>query len=230
MRYQHGNPDSPDRDRIIISKGHATMGLYPIFADLGYFDPAELEAYGSFDGQLRIFGNIDIPGVDATSGSLGHGLGVGIGYALAAKLDNSPSRTYVIVSEGEMYEGSIWESALFASQHELDNLVVILDRNRKIILGDTEELVGLEPVEEKWRSFGFETQRVDGHSIADLYEAFQSTLKTKNKPHLIVADTVKGKGIPLMENEPSWHYWQSMTSETKEEIRLLLEKAEQSAS
>ena len=117
IRYEKGNPNSKLRDRIIISKGHATMGLYPIFADLGYFDKTELEKYGTYEGQLRIFGNISIPGVDATSGSLGHGLGIGVGYALAARMDQSESRTFVVVSEGEMYEGSIWESALFAAHH-----------------------------------------------------------------------------------------------------------------
>lgn len=228
IRYEKGNPNSKLRDRIIISKGHATMGLYPIFADLGYFDKTELEKYGTYEGQLRIFGNISIPGVDATSGSLGHGLGIGVGYALAARMDQSESRTFVVVSEGEMYEGSIWESALFAAHHRLDNLIVVLDRNQKIILGDTEELVAVEPIEDKWKAFGFHTHTVNGHSISELQAAFESIGDSEKKPLVVIANTVKGKGIPLMENDPAWHYWQSMSQETKDTIRLALLQAENS--
>ena len=228
IRYEKGNPNMEARDRIIVSKGHATMGLYPIFADIGYFDESELADFGTYEGRLRIFGNTSIPGVDATSGSLGHGLGIGVGYALAAKMDRSPSRVFVIVSEGEMYEGSVWESALFAAHHKLDNLVVILDRNRKIILGDTEELVAIEPIEDKWSAFGFHVNTVDGHSISNLSDAFQSIGNTNNKPLAVIANTIKGKGIPLMENDPKWHYWQQMDQETKEAIRSALIEAETS--
>ena len=210
MKYEQGNPDSKLKDRIIISKGHATMGLYPIFADLGYFEMSELDKFGTKNGMLRIFGNIRIPGIDATSGSLGHGPGIGIGYALASKYDKSEQRTFVIISEGEMYEGSIWESALFASHHKLDNLILILDRNRKIILGDTEDLVALNPIEKKWESFGFKTIRTNGHSFSELLNAFENIGSTDGKPLIIIADTIKGKGISLMENKPEWHYWQGM--------------------
>jgi len=226
-RFERGNPSAKTRDRIIISKGHATMGLYPIFADIGYFHESELADFGTYEGQLRIFGNISIPGVDATSGSLGHGLGVGVGFALSAKMDCSPSRVFVIISEGEMYEGSVWESALFAAHHKLDNLVVVLDRNRKIILGDTEELVAFEPIEDKWSAFGFHTQTVDGHSVSDLSNAFQLIGNTNNKPMVVIANTVKGKGIPLMENDPTWHYWQQMDQETKESIMSALIEMEE---
>ena len=206
LKYEIGDPDSKKRDRLIISKGHATMGLYPIFADLGYFDEKELLNYGKPDGLLKIFGNISIPGVDATSGSLGHGLGIGSGMAYSDMLDKNDRKTFVLISEGEMYEGSTWESALFVGHHNLNNLILIIDRNNKIILGDTEDLVKLEPIEEKWNSFGFNSKRINGHSHEDIIEAVQS-MSDENKPIAIITDTIKGKGISFMENQPHWHYW-----------------------
>jgi len=222
LKYSRGNPNDKNRDKLIISKGHAAMGLYPIFADIGYINKEELDKIGTSSGILRIFGNISIPGIDATSGSLGHGPGIGIGFAMASKLNKDDRKTYVIISEGEMYEGSVWESALFASHHQLDNLILILDRNRKIILGDTEDLLKLDPIEEKWKSFGFTTIRADGHSISSLLEAFNQIKNNKEKPIIIIAETIKGKGISFMENDPSWHYWQGLTEEQISKTRLEL--------
>ena len=210
LRYEKSNPQSNLNDKIIISKGHAAMALYPIFADIGFFDKKELDYFGTKEGMLKIFTNISIPGIDATSGSLGHGIGIGIGYALAHKYDNKDNKTFVIISEGEMYEGSIWESALLASHKKLDNLIVILDRNNKIILGDTEDCVALDPIEDKWKSFGFHTIEVNGHSFGELLNAFSLIGKTNNKPLLILANTIKGKGISFMEDEPKYHYWQKL--------------------
>lgn len=217
--YTRGKPDDPERDRIIVSKGHATMGLYPILADAGYFPSEELEKFGKPGSILRVFGNISIPGVDATTGSLGHGLGVACGIALAARHDGRPSRVFVILSEGEMYEGSTWESALFASHHALDNVVLIIDRNRKIILGDTEDLMRLEPVSEKWESFGWAVVHADGHHFASLGKAFSMIGRTNGKPLAVIADTVKGKGVSLMEHKPEWHYWQGLTQDEIESVR-----------
>ena len=208
IKFEKGKPESNLRDKIIISKGHAAMGLYPIFADLEYYGKEELDKFGTKEGMLKIFGNTSIPGIDATTGSLGHGVGIGIGYALAAKYDSLKRRTFVIISEGEMYEGSTWESALFASHHKLDNLIIIVDRNRKVILGDTEDILALEPIEKKWESFGFKTVRVNGHSIPDLLNTFSIIGSTEKKPLVIIADTIKGKGISFMENHPASHYWQ----------------------
>jgi|TARA_B100001971_G_C18207198_1_gene548377 transketolase len=227
FRYKAGNPEDPGRDRVIISKGHAAMILYPIFADIGFLDKDELGLFGTPEGILRIFSNTSIPGIDATSGSLGHGLGIGAGYAMAAKYDGQPSRVFVVLSEGEMYEGSTWESALFASHRELDNLVVILDRNRNIILGDTEESLRLEPIEEKWQSFGFDVVSVDGHSFSELEEAFENIDNLNGGPVAIVANTVKGKGIALMEDDASWHYWQGMDTATREMIQSQLQAVEE---
>ena len=219
IRIDPKNPNSIARDKIIVSKGHAAMGLYPILADLGYFSKSELSKFGTPDGLLRIFGNISIPGIDATLGSLGHGLGIGIGYAIAAKHDNLDNRVFVVISEGEMYEGSIWESALLAAHHKLDNLVVLIDRNRKIILGDTEDLLTLEPITSKWESFGFHTLVVDGHSFPKLFDGLSCIGKTNGRPLALIANTVKGKGVEIMEGSKEWHYWQGIDNQTKALIR-----------
>ena len=210
IHYEANNPESPEKDKIIISKGHAAMGLYPIFSDIGYFEKNELNKFGSKDGFLRIFGNISIPGIDCTSGSLGHGVGVGSGFAYSYKINQKKNKCFVILSEGEMYEGSTWESALFSAHHDLDNLILVLDRNRKIILGDTEDCLALDPIKQKWESFGFCVQEVNGHSIRDLLEAFSKIGNSNSKPLLIIANTIKGKGISFMENDPKWHYWHNI--------------------
>lgn len=199
--------DRSERDKIIISKGHSTMGLYPILSDFGYFDSSELENFGKPNSLLKIFGNISIPGIDATSGSLGHGVGIGSGYAIFDKNFNKDLLTFVIISEGEMYEGSVWEAALFASENKLDNLILILDRNHKIILGDTEDSVSLEPIDKKWESFGFDVSKCNGHDFNSIDESFKIIHNKNFKPKIIIADTVKGKGIDFMENDPKWHYW-----------------------
>ena len=138
---------------------------------------------------------------------------------MASKYDESDSRAFVVISEGELYEGSIWESALVAAHRELDNLIVILDRNRRIILGDTEELVRLESIAQKWEAFGFHTVTVNGHSFPELLEAFGQIGRTAGKPLLVIANTVKGKGISLMEGQAGWHYWQGMDEETEARVR-----------
>lgn len=206
MRVNPTNPKDPNRDKLIVSKGHATMSVYPVLADLGFFPADELDRYGTPEGMLRIFGNISIPGIEATTGSLGQGLGIGCGYSQVAKNEGSDSQTYVIVSEGEMYEGSIWESAMFAAHNNLDNLTVILDRNHKIILGDTEDMLALEPVADKWESFGWHAISADGHSYESLLRAFDEVKNTTGKPSVIIAETTKGKGISYMEGSHEWHY------------------------
>lgn len=200
-----------ERDKLIISKGHATHVVYPILEDLGYIPKGSCDQFGTEKhnlGPLRMFGNIKINGVDATTGSLGHGIGIGSGYALADKLDGKKHFTYVVISEGEMYEGSIWEAALFSAHHHLNNLVVILDRNRNMILGDTESCVRLEPVDQKWESFGWNVLSINGHDFNDLSDAFARS-RNSQKPTCIIANTTKGKGNKVMENAPEWHYWHS---------------------
>ncbi len=208
-------PDDPARDRFIVSKGHATMGLYPILADFGFFPQDELMKMGKPGmGILRMYGNNLIPGVDATAGSLGHGVGIGAGYALAAKMDGRDQRCGVLVSEGELYEGSVWEGLMFAAHQKLANLVVIVDRNRRIVLGDTEELLALDPVAAKFESFGWRAMTVDGHSLPELLRAFDTAFESPDgRPTAIVANTVKGRGVSFMENRAEWHYWQGMNQD-----------------
>lgn len=215
LRYRPGKLDDPGRDRFIVSKGHATMGVYPILADIGFFPRDELMKMGKPGaGILRMYGNNRIPGVDATAGSLGHGVGIGAGMALAAKLDGRDQRVGVLIGEGELYEGSVWEAALFAAHHRLQNLVVVMDRNRRIILGDTEELLALDPITQKFDAFGWRTFSVDGHSPEDLVSAFDAAFdRPDGRPTIVVAETTKGRGISFMEGRIEWHYWQGMNQD-----------------
>jgi len=205
VRYTVGNPDDPDRDRVIVSKGHAAMVLYPILADIGYYPAAELERFTQPGGLLGMYADFRIPGIEGISGSLGHGVGMGAGFCLAARQDKMDYRTFVVVGDGECYEGSIWESAMFAAHHRLDNLVVIVDRNQLCILGKTEDLLELGDLEEKWRSFGWDAVTIDGHSFEEIEGALNRVGSTDGKPMAIVANTVKGKGISFMEGRPEWH-------------------------
>lgn len=204
-RYTRGRPDDPDRDRIIVSKGHAAMALYPILADIGYFPHAELERFAQPGGMLGMYADLRVPGIEGISGSLGHGLGMGAGFSLAARHNDRDYRTFVVLGDGECYEGSVWETAMFAAHQGLDNLIAIVDRNGLCILGQTEQLLRLGDLEAKWRSFGWYSVSVDGHSFQSLLDAFGLVGKTGGKPLAIVANTVKGKGISFMEGRAEWH-------------------------
>lgn len=205
LRYQKGRPSDPLRDRIIVSKGHAAMALYPILADVGFVPATELENFTRKDCLLRMYADPSIPGIDSISGSLGHGLGIGAGMALAAKQDGRDQRAFVIVGDGECYEGSVWESAVFASHQQLGNLVGIVDRNRLAIMGPTENLLQLDSLEEKFRSFGWATVSINGHSYREILGALGRIGQTGGRPLAIIANTVKGKGISFMENRSEWH-------------------------
>ncbi len=216
LNYNAGEPDYDLRDRFIVSKGHSAMGVYPILSDIGYFDKNELKKYGTPEGILRIYGDKSIPGVDSTSGSLAQAPGIACGFALAAKNDQKDIYSYVILSDGEHYEGSLWESAMFASHNSLDNLIFIVDRNRQIILGNSEDCLRIEPLKEKWESFGWNVFNVNGHNYIQLLEAFKKAKQPNGKPNVIIADTVKGKGVSYMENVTRWHN----TMPNEEEIMI----------
>jgi len=205
LKYKVGEPDYELRDRFIVSKGHSAMGVYPILSDIGYFDKGELKKYGTPEGILRIYGDKSIPGVDSTSGSLAQAPGIACGFAMASKNDGKDIYSYVILSDGEHYEGSLWESAMFASHYSLDNLIFIVDRNRQIILGNSEDCLKIEPLKEKWESFGWNVFNVNGHSYTEIIEAFKKAKKPNGKPNVIIADTIKGKGVSYMENVTRWH-------------------------
>ncbi len=206
LRVEPTKPEWPDRDRFILSKGHTNAALCAVMGHYGFFDPAELVTYAKFGSRFGMHVDMHaLPGVDMSSGSLGHGLPVGIGMALAGRADRKDYRVYVVLGDGECDEGSVWESAMVAAHNKLDNLTAIVDRNKLSLDGPTEDIVRLEPLAEKWRSFGWHAIEVDGHDVRKLYAALQEAKETRGKPTAIVASTVKGKGVSFMEGNPDFH-------------------------
>lgn len=206
LRYDVSNPEWEGRDRFILSKGHASPLLYAILADLGFFPKGELDKFCQADGMFGVHLQNDVPGVEITSGSLGHGLGIAAGIALAAKMDKKSYMTFALLGDGECYEGSIWESAMFASHHGLNNLIAIIDRNWYCVTGHTEKIVRLDPLDKKWESFGWEAVTIDGHSFKEIFPALDGfRSRQDNRPLVIIANTVKGKGVSFMENQALWH-------------------------
>ena len=204
MNVDPENPDWEKRDRFILSKGHAGAGVYAALAEKGFFSSDTLKDHyknGSiFSGHVSHKG---VPGVEFSTGSLGHGLGVGSGMAYAAKIDKKNHKVFVVLSDGECDEGSNWESILFASHHKLSNLTAIVDYNKLQSIKSIEETLGLEPFVDKWQSFGWDVHEIDGHDHSALQEAFSAHT---NKPKCIIAHTIKGKGVSFMENDVVWHY------------------------
>jgi len=208
--------DNPDRDRFILSKGHAGVALYAILADRGFFDKGHLDTFGKRGTILG--GHPDmycVPGVEASTGALGHGFPFGVGIALAGKMDKRNYRVFTLLGDGECQEGSIWEAAMFAPCHRLDNLVAIIDYNKMQAMDRLDDILPLDPLASKWRAFGWEVTEVDGHDIDMLTEVLKTVPLKKDKPTLIIANTVKGKGVSFMENEPIWHYRLPSEEETK---------------
>ena len=199
--------NSNERDIFILSKGHSGIAQYVILADLGFFKKEDLSSFnhnGSFLGEHP---DKEIPGIEADTGSLGHGIGIAVGYAFASKLDNLKRKIYVIVGDGECYEGSIWESIMFASHHQLDNLCIIVDRNNQITLDFTEDCNALDPIDEKFSSFGLNIFKTPGHDHEQILNTFKKiNIKKNSKPNLIIANTTKGKGVSFMESNLKWHH------------------------
>lgn len=210
-------------DKFILSKGHSVEAYYAILADKGFFPKELLDTYCQFSSKLIGHPNVEIPGIDVATGSLGHGLAIGCGMALAFKRDKLNRKVYVLMGDGELQEGSIWESAMFASTYSLDNLIGIVDRNRLQITGDTENVVKLEPLSKRWESFGWEVKEVDGHSMEELVNIF-SSISFNGKPHLIIAHTIKGKGISFIENNYKWHHGTLTEEQYERAIKELDEK------
>lgn len=201
------NPWAPDRDRFILSKGHAASALYATLSLRGFFSEKILNTYCKNKGKLGGHPSIHcMPGVEVSTGSLGHGLAMGAGMALAGKLDREKYRVFVLVSDGECDEGSVWETAMFASHHKLDNLVAIIDYNKLQAFGRTNKVLNLEPLKEKWLSFGWQAKEIYGHSFPQIERALNRIPFRKNKPNMIIAHTIKGKGISFMEDKLEWHY------------------------
>lgn len=192
-------------DKFILSKGHSVEAYYAILADKGYFPKEMLDTYCQYGTVLIGHPSISVPGIEVATGSLGHGLAIGCGMALALKRDGKKGRVYVLMGDGELQEGSIWESAMFASTYELDNLIGIVDRNYLQIAGNTEKVIKLEPLSKRWESFGWEVREINGHNYEEIIECLLK-LESKSKPYLIIAYTVKGKGISFIENDYKWHH------------------------
>ncbi len=206
MDHKPDEPDWEERDRLVLSKGHAAPALYGVLAESGYFPIEELMTLRALGSRLQ--GHPDMrktPGVDASTGSLGQGLSIACGMSLASNIDRKNYRIFVICGDGEMQSGQIWEAGMFAAQYKLDNLIVFLDRNQLQIDGSTEEVVSIEPIVSKWKSFGWHVQEIDGHDMGKIYESIQKALEVEGKPSMIVAHTVKGKGVTFMEGSLAFH-------------------------
>jgi transketolase len=206
LRHDPKNPAWPERDRFLLSKGHACPVLYAVLAECGYTPVEELK-------NLRKLGSIYqghpdrrfIPALEGSTGSLGLGLSLALGFALAARLDKSPTRSYVVLGDGEIQEGQIWEAAMFGAYHKVDNCVAIVDYNKIQLDGFVKDIMEVEPLADKWRSFGWHTIEIDGHDLTAVDRAFTEARSVKGKPSVLIAHTVKGKGVSFMENNPKFH-------------------------
>lgn len=206
IKYNPKEPNWNSRDRFILSKGHASTILYPVLADLGYFDLGELEKCLEPDALLGLLLKYSVPGAEISSGSLGVGFGVATGIAYGARLNRENFITFTMLGDGECHEGAIWETAMFASHNHLNNLVAIIDRNYLSCTDFTENLVSLEPFDEKWKAFGWEVKHIDGHNFEQILAALDGIRSRRSrKPLVIIADTIKGKGIDFISDSPLWH-------------------------
>ena len=206
MNIDSEKPDWEERDRLVLSKGHCSPALYSALAYRGFFPIEDLKTFRNINSYLQ--GHPDrkhIPGVDMTTGSLGQGLSAANGMAIAGKIENKNYRVYCILGDGELEEGQIWEAAMSANKYKLDNLCVIIDNNNLQIDGTIDEVMSSKPIDEKFRSFGFEIIKIDGHNLEEIKSAFEVARNIKNKPVCIIANTIKGKGVSYMENKPEWH-------------------------
>jgi transketolase len=205
LKVRPEEPKWPGRDRFLLSKGHSVEGYLAVLADRGFFPAEELRSFSKAGSRLIGHPNNRVPGVEMCAGALGHGLPLGVGMALGAKRGGEGYRTFVLMGDGELAEGSVWEAAMAGAHYKLDNLVAIVDRNGLQIGGGTESLMALEDLSAKWRAFGWEVAEVDGHDASALLRYFH-TLEANGKPHCLIARTVKGKGLPFAENDPAWHH------------------------
>ncbi len=212
LTYDPSIPKMPERDRLILSKGHAGLALYTMLADKGYFDPVLLNGFCAFDGKMGVHPDyFKLPGIEASTGSLGHGPAIGLGMALTARTEKRNSRVFVVIGDGESQEGSVWETALCAGKYGLDNFTLIVDYNHQQAAGDIEAIQPMDSYIEKFNSFRFDTREVDGHDIDALRETFKSLPYTKGKPSAVICHTIKGKGLTEVEADPAaWHHQSKM--------------------
>lgn len=207
LRFDPADPSWPERDRFVLSKGHAAIGLYPVLADLGFFPASSLDNYTRLGSAFGDHPDMKkIPGIDFSSGSLGHGLSIAVGMALAGRVQGHAYRVYCMLGDGELHEGQIWEAAMAAGHYGLQGLVAIVDRNRLCIDGDTEDVMAVEPIEQRFESFGWDARRIDGHDLEDILDSLDSLRPAgRGRPQAIIADTIKGRGVKRMELSLNWH-------------------------
>ena len=220
MNVTPENFDSPDRDRYIQSKGHSVEALYAVLADKGFFPADDLKTLGQYQSPFIGHPTRKVRGIEQNTGALGHGLAISVGVALAAKLDNRSYTTYTLLGDGELAEGSNWEAMMAAAHYRLDNLVMIIDHNTLQISGRTEEVMSLEPLKEKLLAFGLAVRSVPGHDIAALIDVFDQIPFEKNKPNVVIAETIKGSGISFIEDNLAWHHHVP----SDEEFKLAMEE------
>ncbi len=226
LDFRADEPGWIDRDRCILSKGHGCLALYVLLADKGFFPVSEL---GTFCRSGSILGGHPevkkVPGVEASTGALGHGFSIGVGMALAARMQNRTSRVFVVMGDGEINEGSVWEAAMSASKHHLSNLTAIIDYNKIQAAGTVAAIQGLEPLPDKWRAFGFAEKAVDGHDVVALRDTFERLPFDTKKPSVVICHTVKGKGIDFAEHDPTWHHKSKIEAQSIEKMREALKRA-----
>ncbi len=207
MDINPGDADNNNRDRFVLSKGHAAIGYIPVLAERGFFDKELLDTFNKFKSPFGMHpDSLKIAGCDASTGSLGHGLPISVGMAMGVRIQKKDFYTYCIVGDGELNEGSNWEAAMTAAHHKVDNLLVFVDRNMHMIDGPVEEVMGVEPLTDKWRAFGWEVLEIDGHDMNAIAKAIDTAHETKGKPVVVIAKTIKGKGVDFMEDQTKWHY------------------------
>ncbi|MEW6685263.1 MAG: transketolase [Candidatus Edwardsbacteria bacterium] len=224
IRIDCRNPFDEDRDRFILSKGHACSTFYVVLYKKGFLKEEDLKKFAVNNGLLEQHPTRDVQkGIEISTGSLGHGLSIGVGMALAAKRDKKNYRIFVLLSDGELNEGSVWEAIMFAAHHRLDNLVAIVDCNKVQALGHTRDIINMEPLSEKWLSFGWVVKEIDGHDFKQIFEVFDLLSFSTGKPNVIIAHTTKGKGVSFMEDNVLWHYRAPDDKEYKMALRELLE-------
>ncbi len=223
LKVDPKNPKKINRDRFILSKGHAVPALWSILTLKHFFSYKRLFSYCQNKGFLGEHPEHTIPGVELTTGSLGHGLSVGVGFALAAKINKKKYKSYVLISDAECNEGEVWQAAASAAHHKLDNLIAIVDYNKVQALGTTKEVLDLEPFRDKWLAFGWNTIECDGHNIPSLYKIFRKDLKTQAKPTVVIAHTVRGKDVSYMEHKLEWHYLTVNQEQYKQAVKDLTE-------
>ena len=215
------NPQEPkaaERDRFVLSKGHCVEALYVTLEAKGFLKPEVIDTLGQFGSVLSGHPTIEVPGIEVNSGALGHGLSIGTGMAIAAKMDNKDWKTYVLMGDGEQGEGSIYEAAMAAHKYQLDNLVAIIDRNHLQISGNTEDVMPIDSIRERWSAFGWDVVTMNGDSMVDILRTFHAIYYTNKKPHLIISETTKGKGVSFMEGIAKWHHGVLNEEQCKEAV------------